>query len=70
MSKLRIVLEDLRVETFETRATDDAESRGTVFARGDTRKAGCYTEFDLSGCDRSCERFCHTHETCDLSCAC
>jgi hypothetical protein len=53
MNKLRLTLEDLRIDSFDTTAA--AREKGTVVAQQDCT---CY----------SCENTCPAFETCDLSC--
>ena len=58
--KLRLDLEDLKVESFAT--THGLESRrGTVFAQGDTADLAC-TVSPATGCGASCDAFCNTDQ--------
>lgn len=64
MHKLRLQMDDLRVESFETTAA--ARAKGTVFGEQCT----CYTECTCPGCptcDATCGETCGN--TCDASCA-
>lgn len=70
MHKLKLHLDDLRVDTFDTTAVQQA--KGTVFGEQCT----CYTECTCPGCatcDESCNGTCHpsncTDPSCDTACA-
>lgn len=68
MKKIRIDIDELAVESFETVAVEEQDARGSVYGAGNTNKAGCYTHNIDSGCDLSCEVGCNTWETCDITC--
>jgi hypothetical protein len=72
MKKLQLRLESLRVESFDTKATDAV--RGTVRGRDDTVIASdCPCETD-TWCETyiasNCWPYCPSAETCAQSCAC
>lgn len=81
MKKLRLSLDDLHVDSFDTRI-NAAPLRGTVPAHENTRPDVCWTapEYCLSNnhtecnnscrgtCDNSCYQTCGLNFTCDASC--
>jgi hypothetical protein len=69
MNKLRLQLEDLRIDSFQT--TPAEKPKGTVFGEQCT----CYTQCTCPGCptcDASCNGTCNAscNGTCDASCGC
>jgi hypothetical protein len=59
MRKLRLQLDDLRIDSFDT--TQAKKARGTVFGEQCT----CYTQCTCPGCP-SCDESCNG--TCEVSC--
>lgn len=67
MRKLRLQLDDLRIDSFDT--THAQQAKGTVFGEQCT----CYTQCTCPGCpscDESCNGTCDVScfDTCDVSC--
>ncbi len=73
MRKLKLDLNDLKVESFETTARSSDSDKGTVHGLADTRNrisclAPCEDEFTCATCGNSCHGSCSCGITCSNTC--